>query len=294
MDRAKRIINFVKEHLLISLLFVVLAAYLVSLIIPVIWTLLSSLKDQWEFRDNVLGLPEIWAFDNYATVFNAFEFPLKGGAVATMLDMYINSIIYSAGCAAVAVISETLIAYAVASYKNGFSKMLYSIVIVTMIIPIIGSTASEINLLMTFNLYDTFAGVFLLKANFLGMYSLVLIAAFSGLPKAYKEAAKLDGASNLRVMLSIHLPMVQSVLFTVFLLFFINFWNDYQTALLFLPSKPTIAYGVYYFNMLTTNELSAVPYKLAGAMLVFIPIFILFIAFSKRIMGNVTFGGLKE
>ena len=143
MDRAKRIINFVKEHLLISLLFVVLAAYLVSLIIPVIWTLLSSLKDQWEFRDNVLGLPEIWAFDNYATVFNAFEFPLKGGAVATMLDMYINSIIYSAGCAAVAVISETLIAYAVASYKNTPANVSYKLNVIKRFIsdavePIIG------------------------------------------------------------------------------------------------------------------------------------------------------------
>lgn len=96
------------------------------------------------------------------------------------------------------------------------------------------------------------------------------------------------------VMLKIHIPMVSSTIFTVFLLFFINFWNDYQTALIFLPTKPTIAYGSYYFNMLTTNELSAVPYKLAGAMLVFLPIFVLFLFFSKRIMGNVSLGGIKE
>lgn len=154
---------------------------------------MTSVKDIWEFRDNVLGLPQSFAFSNYLMIFQRFTIPLKGGRVASMLDMYINSIIYSVGCSIMAVLCEILIAYAVSNFKNLFSKILYSIIIVTMIMPIVGATASEINTLNKLNLFDSFLGVFLLKGNFLGMYTLVLIAAFGSLPITYKEAAKLDG-----------------------------------------------------------------------------------------------------
>ena len=74
----------------------------------------------------------------------------------------------------------------------------------------------------------------------------------------------------------------------------IYFWNDFQTPLLYLPTYPTLAYWLYRFTENTKVELSFVPVKAAGAMLLVVPIFILFAAFNKKMMGNLSLGGLKE
>lgn len=92
----------------------------------------------------------------------------------------------------------------------------------------------------------------------------------------------------------IYLPLVRNLFFTVMLLQGIYFWNDFQTPLLYLPTYPTLAYWLYRFTENTKVELSFVPVKAAGAMLLVVPIFILFAAFNKKMMGNLSLGGLKE
>ena len=74
---------------------------------------------------------------------------------------------------------------------------------------------------------------------------------------------------------------------------FIGFWNDYQVPLLYMPSYPTVAYGMYNMANTRENNLSSVPMRMTGAMLMFIPIFTLFLIFQKRLLGNLTVGGIK-
>ena len=110
---------------------------------------------------------------------------------------------------------------------------------------------------------------------------------------AYTEAAKIDGAGNLAVLLRIILPLVRNTFFTVMLINFIAFWNDYQTPLIYMPSYPTIALGMFYMASTTENGLSTVPMRMTGAMLMLIPILVLFLCFHKRLLGNLTVGGIK-
>ena len=133
-----------------------------------------------------------------------------------------------------------------------------------------------------------------MKSHFLGMYFLVYQGVFRGIHQSVTEAAKIDGAGNMRIFLRIILPLAKTTFFLVFLLQFIAFWNDYQTPLLYLPNHPTIAQGLYYFNFSTSNEFSTVPAKIAGAMFVLIPILIVFMIFKNKLMGNLTLGGDKE
>ena len=142
-------------------------------------------------------------------------------------------------------------------------------------------------------LFDKFYGLWLMKANFLGLYFLVFHGIFKTLPMAYTEAAKIDGAGNLAVLLRIILPLVRNTFFTIMLINFIAFWNDYQTPLIYMPSYPTIALGMFYMASTTENGLSTVPMRMTGAMLMLIPILVLFLCFHKRLLGNLTVGGLK-
>jgi len=142
-------------------------------------------------------------------------------------------------------------------------------------------------------LFDHIWGLWIMKANFLGMYFLVFYNMFKQLPMAYTEAAKIDGAGNMSVLIKIVLPLVRNTFFTVMLINFIGFWNDYQTPLIYLPSFPTIALGMYHMASTTENGLSTVPMRMTGAMLMLIPILVLFLAFHKRLLGNLTIGGIK-
>ena len=83
---------------------------------------------------------------------------------------------------------------------------------------------------------------------------------------------------------------------TIMLLQFISFWDDYQTALLYLPTKPTIAYAVYFItrNSGQSTGVNHLPGKIAGGMILAIPILIVFIALREKLMGNISMGGLKE
>ena len=162
-----------------------------------------------------------------------------------------------------------------------------------MIIPIVGNLPAEIKMAKSLDLYDRIWGLWFMKANFLGIYFLVFYNFFKNLPNAYNEAAKIDGSGNFRTMIQVIFPMALPLFFTVMLINFINFWNDYQVPLVYLPSYPTIAVGMQYMAATNAEELQYIPIKLAAAVIMIVPILIVFLVFHKKLLGNLTMGGIK-
>ena len=280
------------------ILFLVLSLYVFILLFLFGWGFVNSFKgnfdDGFGYAFNKTGLPKIWHFSNYADVITKIKVT-KDGMSFTLFDMLINTLLYTFGTAFVSTLVPCLVAYLIAIYdKFTFSKIVYGFVIVTMILPIIGAAPSTIEVLRFLNYYDSIVGMWLYNSNFLvGMHFLIFYEAFRGMSKTYKEAAEIDGASQLRTMVSVMLPLAKTIFITVFILRFIAYWNDYQTPILYMPHKPTIAYGIFEFFFQSDNVYSIVPMKLAGAFIVAIPIIILFIFCQKKIMRNVTVGGIK-
>ena len=268
-------------------LLVLLILYTVSLFTPLVWGLLRSFQKQSEFRLNIIGLPKKWVW-NYSYVFKMFFVRVPSAAGVKKVGMglmFLYAFLYSLGCAFTSTLIPCVTAYLCARYKFRFSKVIYTTVIVTMVLPIVGALPSEIRVAKALRLYDKLYGLWLMKANFLGLYFLVFHGIFRTLPMAYTEAAKIDGAGNLSILVKIILPLVRNTFFTVMLINFIGFWNDYQTPLIYMPSYPTIALGMFYMASTTENGLSTVP--------MLIPILVLFLCFHKRLLGNLTVGGLK-
>ena len=168
------------------------------------------------------------------------------------------------------------------------------IVIVTMSLPIIGALPSEIMVAKMLRLYDTFWGQWIMKAHFLGLPYLIFYNTFKGMSQELSEAAKIDGASNLTIYLKILFPLAGSTFLTFFIMSLIGFWNDYSVPLYFMPSKPTVALALLDFSNTTELGLNTIPMRMTGAVLVLIPILIVFLIFNKRLMGNATIGGIKE
>ena len=141
-----------------------------------------------------------------------------------------------------------------------------------------------------FNFTNNLLGICLMKCKYAGLYFLVFYATFRGVSWTYAEAAQIDGAGHFKIFIQIMLPLIKSTAFAVFILLFIEFWNDYYTPMIFLPLAPTMSYGLFVFQ---TDNGASVPIQLAACLLTCLPILVLFVAFKDKIMGNVTMGGIK-
>jgi ABC-type glycerol-3-phosphate transport system permease component len=274
---------------------VVLIIYVASLIGLLFWALLTSFKSHADFRLNKFGLPKEWVW-NYGEVFNRFVVRVNtdaGRVTVSMGMMFVYALVYAVGCSFFNTLVPCITAYLCARFPFKFSKVIHTVVIIVMILPIIGSLPSEIQMSKTFGLYDQLWGLWIMKAHFLGMYFLVMYGNFKSLPMAYTEAAKIDGAGNMNVLIRVILPLIKNTFFTIMLINFIGFWNDYQTPLIYMPSYPTIALGMFEMANTRENGMSRVNMRMAGSMLMLIPLLSLFLAFHKRLLGNLTVGGLK-
>lgn len=276
------------------ILFAILILYTISLFVPLAWGLLTSIKSRSDFVTNIFGLPKKWMFDNYPKAFSNFWVKISyRGTTKTVLlwEMLLNSIIYTGGSTLVTTLTPCITAYLVAKYSFKFNKVVFNTVIIVMLIPIVGNMPSMLNLMYALNLYDTFIGIILMKINFCTMYFLVFYGTFKSLSRGYAEAAFIDGASHVKVMFYIMLPLVKTTIGVVALLNFIALWNDYMIPMVFWPSRPTAALGMFIYSK--NNLVNSIPDQMSGCMIFVFPILVLFLLFQKKMMGNLTIGGLK-
>ena len=285
------------------ILLAVLSLYTLFFLLLLIWGFFTALKpSDFSILDNIVGLPEgsifEWKWDNFATALQKMRAPYRlenGDAGYYELDMlFLNTLMYAGGNAFLHTIVPCTVAYLCVKYPCGFSKLVHSLVLFTMMLPIVGSAPSMIQVLHSLNLYNTWWGNFAQNFTFLGLYYLVLHGIIQGLNKELWEAAEMDGANQWAIYIGIILPILINTLSLVFMLNFINFWNEYQVALLYLPGYPTLSVAIYLLSLDQQPFFSWLPGRLASFIMFIIPILILFLIFKDKIMGNIAIGGVKE
>ena len=242
--------------------FVLLLIYCISLLIPMAWALMSSLKSRLDFRMDPLGFPTSFAWENYVSAFNALYIQVSAGAGVRnvyLLEMFGYTLAYAVGATIAATLAHMVVAYICAKYTRfRITKVLYTIVIVTMILPIVGSLPSEMQVVRTLGLYNNILGAWIMKATFLGTHFLIFYATFKGISWEYAEAAFMDGASHARVMFQIMFPLAKTTVSAIALLSFIGFWNDANMSMIYMPDIPTVAYGLFRFQFSTGQESSSI------------------------------------
>jgi len=303
----------VGDNIVKAIIFTVLAIYALSMIVLLVWGFMTSLKNYRDFSlfRNVVGLPSLEhskdeiLFGNYIYVLKNFnikktEYFFFGSRLIShetesgILKMLLNTFIYAGVGSLLSTICSCTVGFLCAKYKFKFSKMVYTFALFMMIIPVVGSYPSMISMLRGFGIYDTYFTHIIQKFTFGGMYYFVFLAFFEGMSDAYFEAAEIDGASQFRIYLSIVLPLAIKIITSVTLINFVSYWNDYTTSLLYTPTIPTLATGVYYLCYEGRGLFVKVPVQCAACMILAIPILILFIFLNKRLMGNISMGGVKE
>ena len=285
-----------KTSPLYVVVFIILVIYVVVLLLPLVWGLFVSFvsRDAYsEYLHNPLSFPTSYTFENYINGFKDFVVKPDVYTELNIFDILLRTVFYAGSCSLAATIVPCICAYASARFNFKFGKVIYGIVIITMAIPIVGNLPSEIRVAKAVGAFDNLWLFWIMKANFLTIYFLLFYSIFKSIPIAYTEAAKIDGAGNFTIMVNCIMPFALGTIGIVFLLNFINFWNDYQIPYYYLPSYPVVGTAVFNFSLHSENY-GGIPQLIAMIFIVAIPIIVLAIVFNKKLMSNLSDGGIKE
>ena len=196
---------------------------------------------------------------------------------------------------AISVVLTSMTSYVFSRFRfKGKRAGLLSILILQMFPSFMGMMATY-NILWQLNLLDTHFGLILTYAAGQVPYNTWLVKGYlANIPRSLDEAAKLDGASNLRIFTQIVLPLMKPILIFVALSQFITPWMDFifPRMILSSPEKKTLAIGLY--DMINANTNNNFTTFAAGAILVAVPITILYVCLQKYLIPRVTAGANKS
>jgi ABC-type glycerol-3-phosphate transport system permease component len=275
-----------KDHKLpLTIVFILFCIYSASLLYPIIWVFIQSLRSKLEFFWAPLELPQKIIFDNYLRIFTTYN----------VFEMFFNSTILTFGGVFASTISSATAAYVVSRYNFKARNLLYSIIIVTMIIPTTGSMAATYRLMNDLKFAGNRWGLIVMGSGGFGFSFFLLYGYFKNISYTYADSAKIDGAGHFRIFLSIMLPIALPALMAVGIVSFIGAWNDYFTPYMYLREKPTLAVGIYLLTSDITNGANAYDYPALFAIMVIsiVPVVTIYSIFQKTIVTNTVAGGIK-
>lgn len=282
-----------EEKILKGIVAAVLFVWSLTILYPFVWAILNSFKTPIEYFDNSFALPVEWRFQNWSQAFNKLKVP-KGDLYnyADFWELILNSVWYSVGGNVIGLASVSTIAYTLAKYQNKYTKFLYKLSLIVMMIPLMGTMPASYKLAHQLGIANS--PLYLIKslgalgsANLLIMYSF-----FSGISWTYAEAVFIDGGGHWTVYLKVMLPQSVPILVAMFIMGWIASWNDYLTPLMYLGKYPTLATGLY---ILETGSLTSSnkPMYFAALILSALPVVLTYSLFSGVINKSVSIGGIK-
>ena len=284
----------VSERITLGIAFPLLIIWSITLIYPFVWALINSFKTPIEYFRDSFAFPEVWKFENWSNAFTFLEVPKNNPwEKAGFWELVWNSVWRTFGDAIISLASTACLAYVVAKYVNKWTKLLYRISIIIMIIPIMGSMPALYKLYNQIGMVNTPLRLLLNIGSGLGGANfLILYSFFIGISWTYAEAVFLDGGGHWTVFLKVMIPQAMPILVALFITTCITGWNDYLTSIMYMQEYPNLATGLYLVEhgSLTANNK---PIYFACVLLSCIPVFAVFCAFCDKIMNNVSIGGIK-
>lgn len=270
-----------RKTLVYALLIILSAVFL----FPLFWMLTSALKPEAQiFRWPPQWIPDPIQWSNFA---DAFSNPLLP------FDRFIaNTLLIEAGVLAGRLISCTLVAYGFARLRAPGKNLLFTILLATLMLPNAAVLIPQYILFNAFGWINTFIPL-ILPAWFGNAYAIFLMRQFfMTIPRELEEAALIDGASTLKIIWSVIVPLSTPVLSVIAILTFKDTWNDFMTPLLYLsePSKYTVSVGLAYFNGQFDVKMNLL---MAASFTLMLPIIILFIFAQRAFVEGISLTGLK-
>jgi len=258
---------------------------------PWFWTMGTSLKRAPElFIYPPPFVPEIPQWDNYIEVFRRVPFFGR---------FFINSTIVVVLSTGGGVLSALLVAYSFARFEWRGRDIIFGITLATMMLPDQVTQIPKYLLFKYLKWMDTIKPLWVPAWFGGGAFSIFLIRQFiMSIPRELDEAAKIDGANPLRVLVTILLPLMKPVIATISVMSFLWGWNDFMGPLIYLatPEKFTVALGMRYFDVTPAGQSWGMPTDhllMAASVMSTLPIIILFFSAQRYFVQGIVMSGIK-
>ncbi|MEK4760093.1 carbohydrate ABC transporter permease [Viridibacillus sp. FSL E2-0187] len=284
------------EKLYRLFIYVALLTLAITIIIPVAWVFIASIKEKSEFYTSPWDMPKGFYFQNFI---DAFE-------KANMGTYMLNSIMVTALAILILLVVALPAAYVLARYTFKGSKIINTIfkaglfinvnyIVVPIFLMLLDvDTVIRVRFGDGFLLDNLFVLALVYASTALPFTIYLLSSYFQTIPSTYEEAAWVDGAGYFKTMFKIMLPMARPSIVAVILFNFLSFWNEYIIALTLIPG-PNKTLPVGLMNLMAAQK-SATNYgqMYAGMVLVMLPTLILYILVQKKLTQGMALGGSKE
>ncbi len=278
-------------------MYLVLSVLAVTVVVPMFWVFMASVKQNSEFYQNPWALPETLWIQNFAGAWNE----------ARMGEFFMNSVIVTAVGIGLLLVIALPAAYALSRFKfriRGVLNILFMgglfinmnyIVVPIFLMLVDGDRALRPIIGTSFFLNNIFILALVYASTALPFTIYLLSSYLSTLPHEFEEAAYVDGAGYFKTMVRVILPMAQPSIVTVILFNFLSFWNEYILSMTLLNEangSRTLPVGL--MNLMKGFR-SAAQYgqMYAGLVIVMLPTLILYIFVQKKLTQGMTLGGLK-
>jgi arabinogalactan oligomer/maltooligosaccharide transport system permease protein len=253
-------------------------------IYPIFWIVAASFREGTSLYSTEL-IPRKITFDHYIELFTSKEYMYTRWYMNTLQVAFLTMI-----CSTTIV---TISGYVLSRFRFKARKTILSSILILGMFPSFMSLTAIYVMLVQLKLYDNlYALVGIYSAGAL-MGSFQVKGFFDTIPKSLEESAKLDGASNWQVMTRIMLPLSKPLLVFIALTSFTGAWVDFILARLLIqtPEKQTLAVGLY--SLVSEVQTSNASLFATGAVLIAVPITILFIALQRYLVTGMMAGAEK-
>ncbi len=264
-------------------IYAVLLVGLFLVVIPFVWMLVSSFKPEAEVR----AVPPTWwpetlTLDNYDRLFTQLDFP----------TYFMNSVIVALSVTIGNVVFCSMLGYALAKLSFPGKKLMFVIVLGTLMVPGVVTFIPLFVLTTKMGLSNTLIGMILpfMAAPF-GVF--LMRQYISALPDELIQAARIDGAGELRIFASVIMPLCGPALATLGILTFLGSWNNFLWPLVVAQTEDKYTLPVALALYAVGQNATQYGLLLAGSVVVVIPVLVLFLILQRHIMQGIAMTGIK-
>ena len=263
--------------------YIALTIGLILMVIPFLWMAISSIKPEAELRRRPpTWLPETVTGENYEELFTRLDFT----------TFFTNSILVAAAVTIGNMVFCSMLGYALAKLDFRGKKVLFALVLGTLMIPGVVTFVPLFVLTVNLGLANTLTGMAL---PFLaGPFGVFLMRQYIlSLPDELIQAARVDGAGELRIFASVIMPLCWPALATLGILTFLSSWNNFLWPLVVATNEDKYTLPVALALYAVGQNATQYGLLLAGSVVVVIPVIVVFLFLQRHIMQGISMTGIK-
>lgn len=266
------------------IIYIILVFGAIIAIIPFLYMLSTSLKDQvFVFEIPPRLIPKDPVIQNYVVAWNAGGFK----------QYFFNSLIVAISTVVLTLLFSSMLAYVFARFKFPGNNILFYSLLITLMIPTIVYIIPEFILMKRLHLLNSLFGLILVYTSAqLPLHTFLLKGFFAEIPKELEDAAKIDGCNIIRMYWQIMLPLAKPALATLCIFSFLFSWDEFIVALTMINdvNKRTLPVGLMMFHGQYITKWGLV---FAASIIAIFPIIAVFIIFQRHFVKGIITSGLK-